>query len=55
MLTTIWTSSDASEILFLIAVIVAAVETALLIVRGTPEAALLPAALGVVALGLLAL
>ena len=51
MISAIWSSSDASEVLFLIAVIVAAVETALLIVRGSPEAALLPAALGVACLG----
>jgi len=52
----IWSGANtASDIFLLIAAIVAGIEAVWLVMRETPEAALLPAALALVALGLLAL
>ena len=56
MITTIWSgATNASDTLLLIAAIVAAVDAVLLILKGAAETALLPVAVGLVALGLLAI
>ena len=56
MTSAIWTGANAaSDILLLVAAIVAGIEAVWLVMRETPEAALLPAALALVAIGLLAL
>ena len=53
---TIWAgATNASDVLLLIAAVIAAVDAVVLAIRGAPEAALLPVAVGLVALGLLAL
>ena len=56
MTSAIWTGANAaSDIFLLVAAIVAGIEAIWLVMRETPEAALLPAALALVALGLLSL
>ena len=51
----IWSgASNASDVLLLIAAVVAAVSAVLLVVRGAAESALLPIAVALIALGLLA-
>ena len=47
-------ATNASDILLLVAAIVAVVEVVILVAKGAGEAALLPAAVALVALGLLA-
>ena len=52
----IWSGAgNASDVCLLIAVVVAAIDAILYVVRGVPETALLPVAVGLVALGLLAI
>lgn len=52
----IWAgASSASDLFLLIAAIIAAVDAILYLVRQTPELALLPVSVGLIALGLLAL
>ena len=52
MLSTIWAgATNASDALLLAAAVVAALEALLYLVRGTAEAALLPVAVALVALG----
>ena len=56
MISTIWSGAGTgSDVLLLIAAIVAALDCALLIVKGAPETSLLPASIALMALGLLAL
>lgn len=55
MLSTMWSSSDASEVLFLIGAILAAVAVVVGLVQQAWISALIPAAVCLVALGLLAL
>jgi hypothetical protein len=51
----IWSgASNASDVLLLVAAIVAAVDALLVALKGAPEAALLPVAVALLALGLLA-
>ena len=55
MLAVIWSgASNASDVFLLVAAIVAAVDAVLVALKGAPEAALLPAAVALIALGLLA-
>lgn len=55
MIGVIWTgAATASDVFLLVAAIVAAVDVVLVALKGVPEAALLPAAVAFVALGLLA-
>jgi hypothetical protein len=52
----IWTGAlTASDIFLLIAAVLAAVDGLVLAVKGAPESSLLPAAVALIALGLLAL
>lgn len=52
----IWSGAQtASDIFFLIAAIVAGLATVIAAMRATPESALIPAAIALVSLGLLAL
>jgi hypothetical protein len=56
MITTIWAgATNASDVFLLIAAVVAAVDATLMVVRGSAEVALLPVAVALIALGLLAL
>jgi hypothetical protein len=55
MLAVIWSgATNASDVFLLIAAIVATIDVVLVALKGAPEAALLPAAVALVALGLLA-
>lgn len=56
MIGAIWTgAATASDILFLVAAILAAVDALVVALKGAPESALFPAAVALIALGLLAL
>jgi hypothetical protein len=56
MLSVIWSgATNASDVLLLIAAVVAAIDAVAMVVRGAPEAALLPVAVALVAVGLLAI
>ena len=50
----IWSNPNAAEVLFLVGAVCAFLDSAWLCVKGSPEAALLPAAVLLIALGLLA-
>lgn len=56
MLAVIWSGAgNASDVLMLVAAVLAALDAVLIALKGAPEAALLPAAVALIALGLLAL
>ncbi len=53
---TIWAgATNASDVFLLVAAIVAVIDAVLILLKGAPEAALLPVAVALVALGLLAI
>jgi hypothetical protein len=55
MIATIWSGAgNASDVFLLIAAVVAVIDAVVIALRGAPEAALLPVAVALVALGLLA-
>ena len=55
MFATIWSGAgNASDVFLLIAAVVAAIDAVVMVARGVPEAALLPVAVALVAVGLLA-